>query len=317
MKTIVLDPGHGGSDPGAVLGTRYEKNDNLRLALAVRDRLQAAGQNVIMTRTSDVYVPLLNRSAISNNNNADLFISLHRNGSVNPAVNGVENYVQINAPSASFEKAEIVLNELANAGVQSNRGVKQGDFSVLRYTSAPAQLLEVGFITNEKDNALFDANFNAYVDAISRGILKALDQPLTPAPPTIPPGGDPTIKQIQSTLNERYNAGLVVDGFYGPNTKRALIKGVQTELNKQFNANLVADGVFGPKTRAAVPNLRQGVRGNLTYLLQAGLYVNGFSTALDGIFGANTAATVRRFQSANGLNPDGVAGPFTFERLFM
>lgn len=317
MKTIVIDPGHGGSDPGAVLGTRYEKNDNLRLGLAVRDRLQAAGQKVVMTRTSDVYVPLLDRSAISNNNNADLFVSLHRNGSVNPLVNGVENFVQINAPLSSFEKAKIVLDELVGAGVQSNRGVKQGDYSVLRYTRAPAQLLEVGFITNETDNLLFDKNFNAYADAIARGILKAVGEPLEPPVPPVQPGGDPTIKSIQQTLNQRYNAGLTVDGFFGPNTKRALVKGVQTELNKQYNANIVADGVFGPKTRAAVPNLRQGVRGNLTYLLQAGLYVNGYHTALDGIFGADTAATVRRFQSANGLNPDGVAGPFTFERIFM
>jgi len=173
-KTIVIDAGHGGSDPGAVNGTRLEKNDNLNLALAVQKNLQAQGQRVIMTRNTDVFVPLEERSAISNRNNADLFVSLHRNSGTNPAYNGVDNFVYTTAPQSTFQYAQNVINEVANVGVQSNRGVSRENFAVLRNTNAPAMLLEMGFISNAADNQLFDQNFDAYAAAITRGILNSL-----------------------------------------------------------------------------------------------------------------------------------------------
>ena len=315
MKTIVIDPGHGGYDTGSVGGGRLEKNDNLRMALAVRDRLVRAGQKVIMTRTGDTYLENLDRARISNNNNADLFISLHRNFFENPAANGWETYVKTNAPNINRQYAQTVLNEAVNVGVQSNRGIKESDYTVLKFNDAPAQLLEMGFISNTIDNIMFDNNFDRYADAIARGILISLGEPLTP--PTLPPvAGNPTIRFIQDTLNERYNTGLIPDGITGPKTRTAMVKGLQTELNRQFNAGLLVDGVFGAKTRAAIPNLRNGSRGNLVWLLQAALFLRGYSVAVDGIFGPNTDLVVRRFQQDNGLNPDGVAGPFTFERLF-
>ncbi|MCL2816770.1 MAG: peptidoglycan-binding protein, partial [Clostridiales bacterium] len=174
LPVIVLDPGHGGSDPGAVNGARMEKNDNLNMALAVRRNLQAQGQRVVMTRSTDVYVPLLERSTISNRNGASIFVSLHRNAFANPAASGVETYVQVSAPSTTVAKAQNVHNEIVGAGVQSDRGVKRGDFSVLRNTRAPAMLVELGFISNAADNRLFDENFEAYAAAIARGILKSL-----------------------------------------------------------------------------------------------------------------------------------------------
>lgn len=310
MSTIVIDAGHGGSDSGAVNGTRLEKNDNLRLARAVRDNLIAQGQKVIMTRDSDVNVSLLQRSAISNSNNADLFVSLHRNSVANPAANGVENWVQTGSPAINTTYAQNVLSRVVAVGVQSNRGVRVGNFSVLRNTNAPSMLFELGFISNTVDNQLFDSNFNAYALAITRGILDSLGQSFTP-----PGAGDTVIRSIQSTLNSRYNTGLTVDGIYGPRTRQALIKGVQIELNRLFNAKLVVDGIFGPRTKASVPNISVGTSGYLVYLLQAALHVNGYPTALDGIFGPNTQQMVRNFQRDKGLTVDGVAGPNTFERL--
>ena len=174
-QTVVIDPGHGGHDSGAVSGGRRESDDVLRLSLAVRDLLQAQGQRVIMTRTSDVFLSLGERSAISNRNNTDLFVSIHRNSSTNSSANGVENFVFTIAPDSTVQCAFDVLNQVVDAGVQNNRGVKRENFAVLRNTHAPAMLLEMGFISNVRDNQLFDQNFAAYAAAIARGIMTALN----------------------------------------------------------------------------------------------------------------------------------------------
>ena len=183
MKTIVIDPGHGGYDYGAVSGSRYEKDDNLKIARAVADILRRQGQRVIMTRDSDIYIPLLDRSVISNNNNADMFVSFHRNAFTDPAAHGMENYAQMNSPPEHFQYAENVLNELdkINGGF-SNRGVKVGNFSVLRNTQAPAMLIELGFISNANDNRIFDANLSANAEAIAKGILMSVGEQYNPSP---------------------------------------------------------------------------------------------------------------------------------------
>lgn len=127
-----------------------------------------------------------------------------------------------------------------------------------------------------------------------------------------------TIREIQSTLNERYSVGLDVDGFYGAKTKMGLIRGVQLELNKQYHANLVVDGYWGPKTKAACPVICGG-SGAIQYLIQAGLYcVAGFtSLTVDGIFTTDTINAAKTFQSRKNLSPvDGSVGPDTFAALF-
>jgi len=172
--TIVLDPGHGGVDSGAVSHGRRESADNLRLALAVQRILLDQGQRVIMTRSTDTSVTLGERSAISNRNNADIFVSLHRNAFSNPAANGVENFVFTTAPPRTVQYAQNVLDRVVAVGVQSNRGLKRGNFAVLRATQAPAMLLEMGFITNTRDNQLFDQHFDAYARAIAQGIMESL-----------------------------------------------------------------------------------------------------------------------------------------------
>ena len=335
MATVVLDAGHGGYDSGAVNGTRLEKNDNLRMALAVGKILTDCGVRVVYTRSTDVFVPLLERSNISNNAGADLFVSIHRNSSVNPSANGVENWVYTQPSQKAVSAADLVLSRVANAGVQNNRGLQYGNFSVLRHTKAPAMLFEYGFISNAQDNFLFDSRFDAYAQATASGIMSSLGvtcattQPPTP-PPSPPPGivtppivpppppGDyiANIRYIQSSLNSRYGQNLVVDGIWGPLSYRSLLRAYQTELNRQFNAGLSVDGVWGLATRAATRTLRQGARGNLVWLLQAALYVNGYPTSLDGVFGPATDLQVRNFQRANGLVIDGIAGPNTFEKLF-
>jgi hypothetical protein len=325
MSKIVIDAGHGGTDPGAVNGTRLEKNDNLRMALAVRDILRGMGQTVIMTRDSDVFVPLAERSAISNRNNPDIFVSIHRNASVNSSASGVDNFIRIRPKANEQRYAQTVLDQVAAVAPVPNRGVKQENFSVLRNTNAPSQLLEMLFISNDNDNKILDENFNAYTEAIARGIMNALGQrPTAPTPPPTTPPSKPTtppsntaIRQIQSALNSLYGTGLTVDGILGPMTRRAMIIGLQTELNKNFNAHLTVDGIFGSQTSAAVPLVRQGSEGNLVWLLQAALVLNGFPLSnIDGIFGPQTATALRSFQQSRGLTVDGIAGGNTFAALF-
>jgi len=195
-------------------------------------------------------------------------------------------------------------------------------------------LLEIGFVSNQEDNRLFDANFNATATAIANGIEEGLracgpNTPVSPIPPVTPPpispprppgsqlfGPTEQIREIQRRLNSQYGQTLAVDGIAGPLTRRALVRAYQTELNRMFNAGLNVDGIFGPMTRAATRLVRRGDRGNLVWVLQAALTARGFPTTPDGIFGPLTEASVRAFQSANGLSADGIAGPITFGALF-
>jgi len=324
MATIVLDAGHGGYDAGAVNGARLEKNDNLRMALEVGRLLRSCGFNVIQTRTTDVFVPLYERANISNRANADAFVSFHRNGSTNPSANGFENWIYTTAPRRSLELANYILDRVRAVGVQSNRGIKYGNFVVLRETRAPAVLIENGFITNAEDNRLFDTNFQLYAQAIANGIARLFNQTCVPVGPPIQPPPPPTppevyrrqVIAIQQRLNTQYGQNLVTDGVWGPASNRAMIMAYQTELNRMFGAGLVVDGVWGPRTRAATRPVRMGDRNNLVWILQSMLYVYGFPATPDGVFGPNTDINLRNYQRANGLAIDGVAGPNTFESLF-
>jgi len=194
---------------------------------------------------------------------------------------------------------------------------------VLRHTNAPANLLELGFISNAEDNRLFDTRFNEYAAAIANGIARTFNRTcvpiVTPPPPPPPPPGEEyrrNVRAIQERLNAQYGAGLVVDGVWGPASNRALIRAYQMELNRMFGAGLVTDGIWGPRTRAATRNVRIGDRSNIVWIMQAALYINGFPTTPDGIFGSQTNAALLNFQRAKGLAVDGIAGANTFEQLF-
>jgi len=175
-KTIVLDPGHGGADPGAVNGARKESNDALKLGLSVRKLLAAQGHTVIMTRTADTSVTLAQRTNQANAAKADLFVSLHRNSFTDSTAKGVEIWVYTTAGAVEVGAATEVLERLVAVGVQSNRGVKKGNYHVCRETTMPAMLVELGFIKNAKDNELFDTKFDAYALAIAKGICAAVGE---------------------------------------------------------------------------------------------------------------------------------------------
>lgn len=123
----------------------------------------------------------------------------------------------------------------------------------------------------------------------------------------------------QSTLNSRYNAGLSVDGNWGPASQEAYICAIQKALNSGYGAGLVADGIWGSNTASACAAhpLSQGYNNSYVGVLQIGLYGHGISLAngIDNDFDPSTEQGVRSFQSMCGLSADGIAGGNTFERL--
>ena len=174
MATIVIDAGHGGSDPGAVFEGRQEKDDTLRLALAVGQILEDNGQRVVFTRTTDVYQTPFQKATIGNQAGADFFVSIHRNSSPVPGqYSGVETLVY-ERDGVREELAENINRELEKVGFE-NQGVRERKgLVVLRRTNMPAVLVEAGFINNGKDNQIFDENFAQMAQAIADGILQTI-----------------------------------------------------------------------------------------------------------------------------------------------
>ena len=171
---IALDAGHGGSDPGAVYKGRQEKDDTLDLTLAVGDILKKNGIDVYYTRTTDEYETPFNKATDANNSGADLFVSIHRNSSENPnQYSGVETLVYSDT-GLKAEVARNINNQLEDAGFK-NLGVdERKNLVVLKRTKMPAVLVEAGFINNDKDNYLFDEEFDSIAQAIADGILESI-----------------------------------------------------------------------------------------------------------------------------------------------
>ena len=179
---VCLDAGHGGTDAGAVNGDRLEKNDNLRMALAVRDKLENAGSErltVLLTRADDAALELQQRVDLANENGATLFVSLHRNSG---GGKGVEVWTSSLKEKAECRLAQYIMDALEQAGVQKVRGVKHGtagnpavSYTVVGRTEMPACLVELGFIDNDEDNALLDSHWDAYAQAIADGILRMVE----------------------------------------------------------------------------------------------------------------------------------------------
>jgi len=218
IKTIVIDPGHGGKDPGG-LGRKYhEKDVVLQIAKKLKSRLEAElDVNVILTRSTDQFVSLSDRTAFANQHKGDLFISLHCNASTARSATGLEVYIlsaartdeeraieamensvvlqyeggrdavkryddlqfilatmiQAEQLEESYDLAVRLQTELVNKTKFSDRGVKQAGFYVLRGAFMPAVLIELGFITNDKEaeDMMTSAYQNRAISAIVDGIV--------------------------------------------------------------------------------------------------------------------------------------------------
>jgi len=148
FRTVVLDPGHGGKDSGVARNHLQEKNLALDVALRLRPKLQAAGFNVVMTRTTDVFIPLNTRADISNAHSNVFFVSIHFNDSPARYIHGSTVYYH---SAMSVPMAQAIASSLG--GIAYNRGIMTANFRVLRKNRYPAVLVECGFISNRAEAA--------------------------------------------------------------------------------------------------------------------------------------------------------------------
>ena len=188
-KVVYLDAGHGGYDPGASYFGISEKSLTLAIQSRVKAKLESEGYQVVTTRTSDTYVDLTDRSRAANASESDIFVSIHINASGSSAAQGIETYYyqpyaeypsRINATyhanptrlSMSDTLANAIQSSLINATGAQNQGVKRQTFAVLRETTAPAVLLELGFLSNPQEAARL--NTSAYQETLANAIVAGI-----------------------------------------------------------------------------------------------------------------------------------------------
>ena len=181
-KIIILDPGHGGSDAGAIGPSGVtEKSVSLAVSLKAQKLLTASGYQVVMTRTTDIDVAAPGVSDATELQarvdkappNAALFISVHCNAFSNSRANGMETY---HAPTAvkGARLARILNEELEKLGGLSNRGVKSARFYVMTHSKCPASLIELGFITNPHEERLLASE--DYQQKLAQAINNAVNR---------------------------------------------------------------------------------------------------------------------------------------------
>ncbi len=174
---VIIDAGHGGQDPGTIgIGGLREKDIVLPISLDVAEGLRKQGIEVKMTRDSDYFVSLKGRTDFANNTRADLFVSIHANA-INlsrPDVNGLETYYYKNGRRL----AEVIHWSILNSVNIKNRNIRRARFYVLRHSTMPAVLVEVGFVTGAEDAPRLKnpTHRSQMADAIVRGIIQYIKQ---------------------------------------------------------------------------------------------------------------------------------------------
>ncbi|MCH9630253.1 MAG: hypothetical protein S4CHLAM37_02470 [Chlamydiia bacterium] len=176
-KLIIIDAGHGGYDVGARVSACNEKSLALSTSLMTKKYLTAMGYRVILTRSRDIFIPLQRRTTIANQTKSKLFVSVHFNSAKSKQAKGIEVFYYNSKDkwrSGSSKKlARRVLSKLIARTGATDRGVKDGNFHVIRETKMPAILVEGGFITHEEErHKLTDSS---YREKLARGIAEGID----------------------------------------------------------------------------------------------------------------------------------------------
>ncbi len=176
-RIIIVDPGHGGKDPGTVVGSNSEKAITLKVSTLVKQKLEAAGAKIYMTRTEDTYPSLQDRVDFTNANYGEIFVSIHVNSAANTSALGTETYYAVTTGDMfkeDIDLATFVNNQIVNNLNMKNRGVKPQQYYVIRNTIIPAILVELGFLTNNEDRVKMtdDQYVELFAESIYKGILE-------------------------------------------------------------------------------------------------------------------------------------------------
>lgn len=174
-KVIAIDPGHGGKDPGAVGNGYREKDIVLNVGLYLREYLNNAGIQVVMTRSTDTFLSLDERINVAINGGADTFVSIHMNASTSSSAKGTETYYSTAGSAervqASEKLTEFIQKRLLQQLGTENRGEKTAPFRVIHRNALPSVLVELGFISNAQEAQLIANNQQEAAHAIYMGIL--------------------------------------------------------------------------------------------------------------------------------------------------
>jgi len=180
-QMIVIDPGHGGDDFGTKSCFRpylYEKTLALRTAKLVYGYLNQWGYVVRLTRNSDVFIPLLKRVQLANMSNSRIFVSIHYNSAPSKEASGIEVFFYRDNQDKrrmwrSERLAKKILANMVSATHAHSRGVKAGNFAVIRETKMPSVLIEAGFLSNSEDSSRLKKP--SYLEKLSYSIAKGID----------------------------------------------------------------------------------------------------------------------------------------------
>lgn len=179
-KTILIDPGHGGKDPGT-LGMKFggsygtpEKNINIDIAKKVAAKLSAMGANVRLTRTNDTFIELDSRAAMVAKYRADIFVSIHADYIGDSSISGPSCYVARQSSAQSSKTAKSIIREFEKNGIKT-RGLRKANYRVLVKHPKPATLVEVGYLSNYREaKALNSSSYRSKVATIiANGIAKS------------------------------------------------------------------------------------------------------------------------------------------------
>ncbi|RHW39969.1 hypothetical protein D1B33_03740 [Lysinibacillus yapensis] len=173
-KVIAIDPGHGGHDPGAVGNGLREKDIVLGVGLELKKYLEAAGIKVVMTRSTDKFIPLDDRPKIAKNAGADTFVSLHMNAA-SASANGTETFYSKGGSSTRVNQssalAGFIQDRLLDTLDSRDRGVKTANYLVIYQNTLPSVLVEMGFISNKAEATYINSHQKETAQAIYLGIM--------------------------------------------------------------------------------------------------------------------------------------------------
>lgn len=178
MKKVVIDPGHGGADTGAIGGGIYEKNINLAVALLVEEKLKKKNVYTYMTRSKDTTLTLEDRTTFSNELAPDIYVSIHTNSTLQEDSYGLEvhYYKDDSLTLAQTMHDNFISEKNLKKWETKDRGVIKSRFYVINHTEAPSILIEIGFISNkiEREKLITKSRQEEIADSITKGILEYL-----------------------------------------------------------------------------------------------------------------------------------------------